>query len=336
MALLYRIWEHDVGRPINIALSPDAIISQEPGRRLVRFDPISGIPRWETAVAYNWGQIALSPSYVGYSMWGELVQCFDAHSGEALWTRTFPSTKFPRDTRQIVLRGERFAVCMHSGTDIRLDVLESASGQTLWTVQRKHGNCSTRFINTADGFAICTHTGVTFVTADGEIVREIALPGQVPLPFDTLSLQQRGSSLLYLTPDGGIYTIKPASDATWQHIGDLGMPVSPLPPVIHGQLLFFRRPSTAEDLICCYDLAAAAMRWQVRAQWYGGATAALLVGGRVVTQTGRGHLVVVNPQGEIIGKKAVRKRVTTPIVALPNDMIIFGTKGTIAGYQVTM
>lgn len=324
MVSLYRIWAHDLQQrnSVTVALTPTLSIAGERCTRLVRLDPHNGLVLWEARVRGRWGyDVVASVSFVVYANhpFVTSVQCFDVRNGEPLWER--PIRPLP------------CSVTIHThhvfvGSSDGLYCLDGETGETVWL--------------SMGGQTVIGRWGVAAKTAQGVILldeRDGTPREQFPFPDEPLDqfhhqpLPHHGSSLLFLSRHGAMYTLDPGSDATWRHTSRCAQGVVSCAPTIIGRYLFFQNEKRA---VCCYDLSAAKMQWSLPAQWLApNVSAALLIGGRFVMQTERGHLVVVNQNGDVLAQKTVAKRITTGILALPNDMIIFGTQGEIVAYQVT-
>ncbi|WP_412028720.1 PQQ-binding-like beta-propeller repeat protein [Deinococcus yunweiensis] len=317
------VWSYATYRGVSTLDCSDAVlVAPVRGSQLVALDPHTGKERWRRRHApVRWNEHRVIPGRVAYLGGSDRLVMLDASIGEELWTATTPAwSGWLHATPEVLVTGE----WRHYTP---LQAFDAATGEQRWMERLPHPARRTARYAPLDAVMTVMDDRVQCrALTDGRVVAELALPGllatpmpdwQFSGPFGTpgRALLERGEGDRLLIITG------PGLHLEERHLGR--EPVT-LRLVEQGGEVFFQ---DAARQLCVYDLGrdVTTVLGPLENTRRDRIPAVRLPDGTVLAGTSSGLLVRYAPEGGVMERVRVGKRVLTPLT-LVGDTVCFGTQ----------
>jgi outer membrane protein assembly factor BamB len=332
---LQHSWSHNLHQRPNpwSIITPTLALVAERRTWMACIDSPTGAVRWTAKIEIPWGIMAVTPQHVFHL--GSNLRCFNRETGDLRWEYISPENYIGNvaTTATGVLiggwRGYTPLRCLDAATgEVRWVYLEIRNMQNPlpgpWGIAVVDVGTRTRDESSAT---------LMLLGEDGTVRRTFPMPAPLMYTDRGTSLQMHADRLITVTRDGGLFLLDPRSDNGWIQIGAHPAGIMTVGRVGSGHTLLFR---DGEGRICAFDVRAGALRWvgpPIRHYW-DGVQAVELPDGRWIVSSDAGQVILIAKDGAVLAHQTIARRIGTQLALTANGLLVAGTKGTLAGYEL--
>lgn len=312
-------------------ISPTMVVVSERHTWLACLNASTGQVCWRVPVGTPWGNLAYTSQWIVHC--GTTIQCFDRVQGTCAWTHHL-TDRYPgylvANSNSVLIGGWRGYM--------PLQCLDIATGTVQW-IGSSHrvltcplvGSWGIATIDRGE-FKPTDPATLLLLDAHGRIWRSIRMPAGVMYSDHETSMQAYSDHLLVVTREGQIWMLNPHHDDDWIETGIHPAGITTIAPVRSGTTLIFR---DGDGYLCAYNLGNGTLRWcgpQIHQHWRG-VPSVELPDGRWVIDTGNGQIIMISPDGVMLGTQKIAQRISTALAWTINDLLVVGTKGVISAFS---
>ncbi|HYF62634.1 MAG TPA: PQQ-binding-like beta-propeller repeat protein [Herpetosiphonaceae bacterium] len=334
-AFLHLRWSHNLYQQPNpwSIIDPALAVVSERRSWLARIEPATGSVRWVAKVDNPWGSTACTAQRVFYL--GSNLRCLDRESGDVRWDYNPPENyigNVAATATSVLIGGWRGYTPLRS--------LDADTGKTQWVYPQTRnmqnplpGPWGIAVVDVGTRTADDPSARLMLLREDGLIGSTFPMPAPMINTDRGTSLQAHADRLITVTRDGGVFVLDPRNDNSWIQVVAHPAGIMAVGRVESGDTLLFH---DGDRRICAFDLRAGAMRWigpRTAYRW-SGFPAVELPGGRWIVRTNIGEVSLLSPDGAVLARQTIAQRISTGLALTANGLLVAGTKGALAGYEL--